>query len=226
MRIHDASASKKSGQLGPSHFIAVVNSETDQAFDEVRLLFGYPENKAGAAKLFSPVTTAPSLYLPEGEADFSIRYLSDAIANPHVPLLFKAGRDGYYTINFDFDIAILEDRLTEKFTDLTFTPDYRFRASKNDNENRFIIHFGAIQEKANLELPANIYASGGELIIDLTLVDNLTEVKVVDLLGRTVLQENLNGKSIHKLNVNLRSQIVIVYAKTNTAMLSRKVFVH
>ncbi|MCA1759514.1 MAG: hypothetical protein LC658_07075 [Bacteroidales bacterium] len=46
------------------------------------------------------------------------------------------------------------------------------------------------------------------------------------VLGRTILQESLNGNGIHKLDVNVRSQIVIVYAKTDKAMLSRKVFVH
>ncbi|MBK6285293.1 MAG: hypothetical protein IPF54_23945 [Draconibacterium sp.] len=173
VRVHDATTVWKSGKIDPSRFIAVVHSENDQTFDEVRLLFGYPENKTGAAKLFSPVTTAPSLYLPEGKANFTIRYLSDTIANPHVPLLFKAGSDGYYTFNFDFDnvdfnIAILEDRLTGVFTDLTLTPDYRFRASMKDNENRFIIHFGAIPTNANMELPANIYINSGELVIDLT----------------------------------------------------------
>ncbi|MBK6285294.1 MAG: hypothetical protein IPF54_23950 [Draconibacterium sp.] len=60
----------------------------------------------------------------------------------------------------------------------------------------------------------------------LLLVDEITDIKVVDVLGRTVLQKNLNGNDIYKLDVNIRSQIIIVYAKTNTAMLSRKVFVH
>jgi hypothetical protein len=229
VRVHDETTLWKSGQFEPSRFFAVVNSETDHTFDEVRLLFGYPENKAGAAKLFSPVTTAPSLYLADGEVNLSIRYLTDTVANPHVPLLFKAGRDGYYIINFDFDnfdIAVLEDRLTGKFTDLTLAPYYRFNASKSDNENRFIIHFGAIPEKANMELPAHIYVSGGELVIDLTLVDETTDVKVVDVLGRTILQKDFNGNSIHKLVVNVGSQIVIVYAKSNKATLSRKVFVH
>ncbi len=231
VRIHDATTLWKSGQIETNRFIAVVHSETDNTFDEVRLLFGYPENKAGAAKLFSPVTTAPSLYLPEGKANFTIRYLTDTIANPHVPLMFKAGSDGYYTINFDFDAydfdkAILEDRLTGGFTDLTLEPDYRFRASIKDNENRFIIHFGAISTNANMELPANIYTSGGQLVIDLTFVDELTDVIVADVLGRTILKKNFNGNGIYKLDVKLRSQIVIVYAKTNSAKLSRKIFVH
>jgi hypothetical protein len=231
VRVHDATTLWKSGQIETNRFIAVVYSETDQTFDEVRLLFGYPENKAGAAKLFSPVLTAPSLYLPEGKANFTIRYLTDTIANPHVPLMFKAGYDGYYTINFDFDnydfdIAILEDRLTGGFTDLTIESNYRFRASNKDNENRFIIHFGAIPAKANLELPANIYLSGGELFIDLTLVDDPTDVKVVDVLGRTILQKSMGGNTIHRLPLNAKSQVFIVFARSKNAWVSKKVFVH
>jgi hypothetical protein len=231
VRVHDATTLWKSGQIETNRFIAVVYSETDQTFDEVRLLFGYPENKAGAAKLFSPAVTAPSLYLPEGKANFTIRYLTDTIANPHIPLMFKAGIDGYYTIRFDFDtydfdIAILEDRLTGGFTDLTLEPDYNFRASTKDNENRFIIHFGAIPAKANMELPANIYASGGELVIDLTLVDEPTDVQAVDVLGRIILQKSVGGNTIHRLPLNARSQVFIVFARTKNAQVSKKVFVH
>ena len=157
--------------------------------------------------------------------------MSDTIANPHIPLMFKAGRDGDYTINFDFDnydfdIVLLEDRLTGAFTDLTQEPDYRFRASGKDNENRFIIHFGAIPTNANLELPANIYSNNGELVIDLTLVDELTDVKVVDVLGRTILQKDLNGNTIHRLSLHVKSQVFIVFAQTKNKTISKKVFVH
>nr|MDA3852888.1 hypothetical protein [Bacteroidales bacterium] len=134
VRVHDATTLWKSARVELSRITAVVSSESDKTSDELRLLFGYPENNAGAAKLFSPLVTAPSLYSPEGDANFSIRYLSDTISNPNVPVSFKAGRDGEYSINFDFnsndfEIVILEDLLTNEFVDLTRVADYRFKAS-------------------------------------------------------------------------------------------------
>ena len=231
IRVHDATTPWKSAKIIPNRITAVVYSERDQTFDEVRLLFGYPENKAGAAKLFSPLETAPGLYLREGEENFTIRYLSDTISNPNVALLFKAGSNGDYTLSFDFnngdfEKVILEDKLTGEFTDLSIASDYRFSASKFDNENRFILHFCAIQPEANLELPAHIYSSGGKLVLDLTLVNEITDVKIVDVLGRTIVQKKMDGNTIHRLPVNVKSQILIVFAKTKYALASRKVFVN
>lgn len=148
-----------------------------------------------------------------------------------LPLTFKPGGNGEYTFSVDynmhdFETFILEDKETHGFYDLKENNSYRFASSTQDNVNRFVLHFEPIEEENNQELPANIYSNGGNVVLDLTLVDDQTEVKVVDILGRTILQKSLTGNSIHKLDINVRSQIVIVCAKTNKAMLSRKLFVH
>ncbi len=230
-RVHDATTAWKSAQIKPTTISAIVYSESDQTFDEIRMLFGYTDNHSGAAKLFSPLETAPSLYLPTELENFSIRYLNDTVSNPHVPLSFKAGRNGDYTINFnfnngDFETVILEDKQTKDFIDLTMESDYRFRASKTDNEDRFVIHFGEIQPEANLVLPAHIYSSAGNVVLDLSMVNEITDVKIVDVLGRTILQKSVPGNEIHRLPMNVKSQVIIVFAKTQNALVSKKVFVY
>lgn len=229
VRVHDATTRWKSAQIIPSRITAVVYSESDNTSDEVRLLFGYPENNTGAAKLFSPLVIAPSLYLPEGNTNFSIRYLSDTVSNPNVPLLFKAGSDGDYTINFnfntsDFETVILEDRQTKKIIDLTIVSDYRFRASTTDNENRFALHFGAIKPEVNLELPAKIYSDGTYLIIDLLLVTKETTVTVYDIMGRMLLRGNYSGEAQHKIPINTNTQILIVHLKNPSGRIAKKIF--
>jgi len=76
----------------------IVKSATDNSFDESRLQFGYTSNENGAVKLFSPVSTAPSLFIPYGNEFYSIKYLTDTADNPSVPLMFKAGQQGNYTL--------------------------------------------------------------------------------------------------------------------------------
>ena len=229
VRLHDATTRWKSAQIIPSRITAVVYSESDNTSDEVRLLFGYPENNAGAPKLFSPLVTAPSLYLPEGNTNFSIRYLSDTVSNPHVPLLFKAGSDGDYTLEFNFnngdiETIILEDRQTKDFIDLTKVSDYRFRASKTDNENRFVLHFGAIQPEAKLELPARIYSDGSYLNIDLLLVTKETTVTVCDIMGRVLLRGNYIGETQHKIPFNTNTRILIVHLQNPSGSITKKIF--
>jgi len=64
------------------------------------------------------------------------------------------------------------------------------------------------------------------VVLDLTLVDEITEVEIVDVLGRTLLQKSLAGKTIHRLPINVKSQVIIVFAKTKNAWVSKKVFVY
>lgn len=229
VRVHGATIRWKSAQIIPNRITAVVYSENDNTSDEVRLLFGYPENNAGAPKLFSPLVIAPSLYLPEGNTNFSIRYLSDTVSNPNVPLLFKAGSNGDYTINFnfntsDFERVILEDRQTKDFIDLTIVSDYRFRASTRDSENRFVLHFGAIKPEVNLELPAKIYSGGTYLIIDLLLVTKETTVTVYDIMGRMLLRGNYMGETQHKIPINTNTQILIVHLENPNGRIAKKIF--
>ncbi|NOR75001.1 MAG: hypothetical protein GQ525_07560, partial [Draconibacterium sp.] len=231
VRVHDATTAWKSANINLNQIAAVVYSESDGTYDEVRLLFGYTENISGAAKLFSPVVTAPSLYLPSENTNYTIRYLSDTVTNPHIPIMFKPGRDGDYSIDFnfefgDFSTIVLEDCQTDEFIDLNTIHNYKFTASKTDNLNRFVLHFGEVKTDANLELPARIYSTNGNVVIDLTAVNEIRDMKIVDVLGRTILQRSVDGNTIHNLPVNVSSQILIVFAKTKNAFVSEKIFVN
>jgi len=64
------------------------------------------------------------------------------------------------------------------------------------------------------------------VVLDLTLVDEITDVKIVDVLGRTILQKSLGGNTIHRLPLNAKSQVFIVFARTKNAWVSKKVFVY
>ena len=56
-----------------------VTSASGKGSDEIKMVFGYEQNAPGAKKIFSFEPTAPSLYLPVANQDFSVRYLTDTV---------------------------------------------------------------------------------------------------------------------------------------------------
>jgi hypothetical protein len=229
VRVHDGAMNWKSAEINPDMLSIIVQSATDNGFDEVRLLFGYAENLSGATKLFSQVVTAPSLYLTSGSKNYSVRYLTDTTENPLVSLMFKPGRDGNYTLkcNFNFDkfkIIMLEDRQTQTIQNLRIGQTYNFKALKTDVTNRFVLHFGSDLKHTDNEIPAKIYIDGSNLIINLLSVSTETEAFVYDIMGRKLLQQKLQGETQHTLNFKTGTQIIIIQLKNKQGSICRKLF--
>ncbi len=217
----------KNTKVIPDIVSLVVQSEKDDSFDEVQLLFGYYSNEPGATKLFSNVASSPSLFMSSGGENYSVRYLTDTAENPAVPVMFKPGTDGNYTININFDqskfeTVLLEDRQMHRIQNMIVEKMYSFTASKADDANRFVLHFGPANNHTEQELPANIYSDGIQLIIDLTSVKKETDIFVYDILGRKILQQKLEGETRHYLDINTNTQIIIVNIKNPDGNLCRK----
>ena len=204
-----------------------VNSAAGVGSDEVQLILGSKQNEPGAMKLFSPVLTAPSLYMSVQEENFTVRYFTDTVDNPVVPVMFKPGKDGEFTLKCTFDIyqyetLILEDRQLHKFLDLKSENEYKFNSSKTDVQSRFILHFTAVKNSEPIEQPASVYTSENQLIVDLTAISAETEALVYDLTGRILLQTTLHGETYNSLNLNSKTQILIVCLRNQMGVVRRK----
>ena len=230
VRVHNGANEWKSAEINPDKFSLVVHSQTDNSFDEVLLMFGYPTNQNVAKKLFSHVVTAPSLYTPSGDQYYSVKYLTDNIDNPTVPVMFKPGRDGKYSLQASFDASqfefvFLEDRQTNSFQNLKNNPVYSFSALKTDDANRFILHFTPIKMTADATLPANIFANANGLNIDLTSIPDETDLFVYDVLGRVLRQQKLQGNTSTLLEFGNIRQLVVVSLKNQHGSLNRKIVI-
>jgi hypothetical protein len=228
IREHWGANEWKSATIDPNQFSVVVKSAADHTGDEARLLFGYHENQPGAAKLFSPVATAPSLYLPAGGLNYTVRYLTDTIDNPVVPVMFKPGVNGTYTLqcNFEptqFETVLLEDLKTQNIQDLKISPAYQFSATVSDVVNRFALHFAPITTTSLKELPGKITTDGLHITIDLTFVSGPTEVMVYDVLGRKLYEQKVPGETITTLNFNAGRQLLLVKLQNPQGSLCRKI---
>jgi hypothetical protein len=207
-----------------------ITSKEAHGYDEVLLQFGYPKNEAGALKLFSQNEAAPSAYLYDLKKDLSVRYLTDTIENSNVPLYFKPGKDGGYSLSFDavfgaFNVLLLEDKKNNSVTDLNVNAKYEFNGAIKDDTNRFVVHFkDKIIETE--DLPATIYYDGNEINVDLTMVSKQTDIKIYDMLGKVVLEKKKEGKMIHRFKINSKSAVYIVVANSNGKYTSRALLVY
>ena len=217
---------KSSEQEADKISLSVV-SEEGSGSDEIKLSFGYSAGETGSRKLFSEVATAPSLYMPRDNENFSVRFLTNTLENPSVPLIFAPGTDGNYTLtcNFEqsrFDILMLEDRQAHCVQDLKTKNIYLFQSSSVDIRSRFILHFKADSNATYKELPARIFTRENRLVVDLTLITRETDLVVYDELGRPLLHQMLQGENIHSLDLPLPAQVLIVYLKNPSGTLWHK----
>lgn len=207
-----------------------IEAQDGSGFDEVLLQFGFSTNEPGALKLFSRNIEAPSAYLPNSSADLSVRYLTDVIENPAVPLSFKAGKDGNYAVSIDskaanFDVLLLEDKKSNTIADLNLNSTYEFKGSTKDAADRFVIHFSPIAtESANL--PALIYYDGHNINVDLTAIDEVTNIRIYDISGKLLVNKNAEGNMIHPFEMRVKDQVYIVVVGSNKKSISRKVLVY
>lgn len=194
--------------------ISIISDE-GYGSDEIIIDFGYSKNENGAIKLFSKVSYAPSLYLPTGNDKLSVRYLTNTNDNPLIPVTFMPGINGDYTISCDFDqtkfdTILLEDRKTNIIQDLKVKSTYRFYARASDDKNRFYLYFSSIENHSDSKFTPKVYTSQNQLIVDLSLVSNKTEIFIYDIFGRVLLHQSLNGNTQHSLNLKVNTQLLIV----------------
>jgi hypothetical protein len=216
VRVHNGASNWKSEVDESKNVSVVVNSIEGNGFDEVKLQFGNIQNENGAQKLFSKVASAPSLYLASADKLLSIVNLTNTEENPTVPLYFKAGRTGEYSIicNFDdsnFGTVMLEDKQTSFLQNMKTNNTYNFNSNVYDNANRFVLHFGPDENYNEKELPARIYSYSNQLMIDLSLISDETEVKVLNMLGQVIYKNNLKGESFNTIDFDIPTQILTVH---------------
>ena len=218
---------KNTGIKNPVIRIAVESEEGNGA-DEALLQFGYSDSNQGTSKLFSHVSSAPSLYLSLEDKKYSVRYLTNTAENNAVPMEFKAGKEGVYKLLFNFDskeldFIELEDRLLKTSTPVKSVSAYLFKASKEDSVSRFVLHFTAADITTKKEFNGLVYMDGSQLAVDLKGINGQTEIKLFDIAGKLILEKYLEGSVLTKLDLNLAPQILLVRLTNVKGVSSTKV---
>lgn len=138
------------------------------------------------------------LYIPQANNDYAV-VRSDN--ESEMPVSFKAAANGTYTISIDADNVEMDylhlfDNMTGNDVDLLATPSYSFEANITDYANRFkLVYKNTTSIEENGEHFA--YFNGDNMIIT---NEGDAQLQVIDMTGRIVSTETLNGTATVKVN--------------------------
>jgi hypothetical protein len=228
-RVHNTQLNMKSGN--EQGFRLSVTAPDYAGKDEILLDFGHEANHGGADKWYSMNATAPSLYVPTAEKDYSIRFLTNIADNQMVPLAFKAGLDGEYSMHADFNTVEfssvkLMDVLTSTVQDLNSNSTYTFTATTNDDANRFNLVFSTLGI-SNPEATdgVHVYAYNDILYLE-TTAKEVALVNVYNLTGQLVMQGKTGGNTLTTLNASaLGTGVYVVNVILKEGVVSQKVVI-
>ena len=138
------------------------------------------------------------LYITEGENEYAVVRSAN---EGEMPVSFKAAENGTYTLsvnaeNMEMNYLHLIDNMTKADVDLLANPNYTFEANTTDLANRFTLVFAATGMNENTT-QSFAFFNGSEWVIS-----NMGEatLQVVDVMGRIVSSETINGNASVSLN--------------------------
>jgi hypothetical protein len=227
VRVHSSQAWLKSGNEG---FRLKVTAPENKGSDEISFEFGHSTSVGGAAKWNSFVATAPSLSTPKSGTEYSISFLESLSNETVIPVTFRAGIDGQYTLAADLQSLpeahmYLVDNKLSKTQNLSDNPVYTFAASTTDEPNRFKLTFKSVGvNESSVEQPFNIYATNNTVYVANTSAASAKgEVFVYNTLGQVIAHQNLNG-DLTKINI-AATGYYLVKVVTKSTIFTGRVFV-
>ncbi len=190
-------SSAKNGNLQMTVAQQVVTRGEAQSQLQDNAIVSFNENSQ-LEKFIFDVNNA-KLYIPQNGKDYAI---VSAQANGEMPVSFKATENGTYTItvspeNVEMNYLHLIDNMTGMDIDLLQTPSYTFEASTRDYESRFRLVFNANNANGTANAETFAYYNGNEWVI---ANDGTATLQVVDMMGRIVSTQTVNGNTALSTN--------------------------
>lgn len=157
-------------------------------------------DEGGQLPKFQLFENSTKLYIPQGNNDYAV---VRSAAESEMPVNFKARENGTYTIsvnteNIEMDYLHLIDNMTGTDVDLLQTPSYTFEATTRDYASRFRLVFSADENGASTGSATFAYFNGSEWVIN---NEGDAQLHVIDMTGRIVSNETLNGNATIKVTV-------------------------
>ena len=230
VRVHNNAGTWLKNTESESNTIRIkAISENGYGSDEAIVEYGHAINTGGAEKMFSFVETAPSVYLPKDNTNYSISFLTSLTDTYLVPLNFKSGADGAYRLEFTFDpsaytMAEIEDHSTGIRQNLKENAVYSFSSGTTDAADRFTIHFGAVginEDEAEGQLTAYIYNSNLYVVNE----SSKATLQLFDLQGRLVENHLIHETGLICHPVQIPAGVYVVRLQTEKSVKTAKVII-
>ncbi len=170
-----------------------VQGAGNDFFDECILEFGHKQSGGGVKKLYSMYAEAPAIYAGNIENPLAIMFLDKTNGQPPIPVGFKAGVNGNYSIqlsgfeNFDEEIW-LHDLFLGEIISMTENKSYDFQALTSDTQKRFELLIGkqnTTHVAAISHINANAFYANGLLNVHNPFGETL-QIRVFNLSGNLI----------------------------------------
>jgi hypothetical protein len=188
-----------------------------------------------ARKLYNDNASAQLYFKTTDQTDACIKSLKLESGNIMYPLYLKVLNTGTYSINakeltFSSNTGImLKDNKTNTTVDLTVNPVYSFTATAGDDDARFSLYFSNVLYGINNlnNNSFNIYSYNNSIFIQNNdIATSNGSITVYDMIGKQMIQENLSGNAITRINTNLNTGFYIVSVKTDKGVSVQKVYIN
>ena len=229
-RTHEgASAYFKSSENIVSNSLLLEASSEDKS-DElfIRINPNSSENfelKEDAYKMLSSTVGLPQLY---SFSDDNILSIDVRPETDIIQLGFQNDKAGDYSIGIkdmsDVTQAILEDTKTGVMHNLQ-NDSYNFLWELSDDEKRFKLHLETNEIENVSEDFFSLYANNNMLYVKTDKTINNGSIKVIDLLGRVMIEQEIKSSNNLQLATNLDTGIYIVVVEDGEKIGSEKVLI-
>lgn len=189
-----------SEQATIAHTNIVVSNNNGNMLDNAIIRF---DNGETLGK-FQLKENSTKIYIPVDGKDYAI---VNAMAQNELPVNFKAAKNGTYTLsvnteNVEMNYLHLIDNMTGADVDLLADPSYSFEAKTTDYASRFRLVFDANENGASTSSATFAYYNGNNWVISNPSTSSGSEatLQVIDVMGRILRSETLNGNAEINLN--------------------------
>ena len=210
---------------------STMNTFTDETFVNFNALAtdAY-DHQFDAIKLYGDAN-APQLFTKLNGAEFAINVLPSSNQNQSIPVGFKAGVDGVYTLHASYIESLnsgmsvyLDDIMLGSRQNLRNNPVYSFHANATDDAMRFKLSFATVGIVDASLTQIRVWSAERSLYI--TNVTGLQgDVQIINTAGQLVYAGKLMGQSTQVYTLNLASATYMVRIITKEGVAVRKVFV-
>ncbi|MFZ4413342.1 MAG: endonuclease [Bacteroidales bacterium] len=230
VRVHASQSWLKSSTASPEMLRMNVTGNGNSYSDEIIIHYGKPSAQLGAEKMYSMDASAPSLYSTKFNKNWCINYLTTITDHPTVPIGFKAGVNGIYTLHFtgneQFNQLILEDLQTGIQKNMITSSSYTFVAQTTDNADRFLLHFTSVANNINVIQNSGIQIYTNNSTICINAQEKINEIIVYTLLGQVLLKQTGNMNTIRNIPIENAAAYYLVKVITEKNVYTKKLFVN
>ena len=182
------------GNVGEKIVVNVRNNRGD-VIDRAMIRFG--EGRQLPKFMLNPNNT--KLYIAQDGEDFAV---VRSINENSTPVSFRAAENGTYTLrvnaeNIEMEYLHLIDNMTGTDVDLLATPSYSFAARTTDIADRFRLVYATYDDVNENNIKPFAFFNGSEWVIN---NEGNATLQVVDVMGRVLSSETLNGATHVNLN--------------------------